>query len=110
MLPSLLDHAVEFLDVDETPAILSLRRLCMVDGFKFSWDGKRSAQLVNPKGRRLPITIEESVPYVYHQSFGVAPKRAMPLRLTSSPESEGAVTTTFDPKGLSSSSSEVHQI
>ena len=58
-----LDREVEFIIVADSPPLLSVGRLCMLEGFGFFWPPKKSPWLVSPTGKRIPLSVHDFVPY-----------------------------------------------
>ena len=58
-----LDRTVEFVIVKDSPPLLSVGRLCMLEGFGFFWPPRRTPWLVSPDGRKINLQVHDFVPY-----------------------------------------------
>ena len=48
----------------ESPSIISLGRLCMLDGFSLHWPAGESPFIIDPTGHRIDMTVHGFVPYI----------------------------------------------
>ena len=60
--------------LENTPAVLSVGRRCMVDGYEFHWPKFKKPYLISPNGYRIELEVENFAPYIreYYKS-NVAP-------------------------------------
>ena len=59
-----LDSAVHPYLVKSTPAVLSLGKLCMEQGFAFHWPAHGNPVLVTPDGKSVCLQVENNCPYL----------------------------------------------
>jgi hypothetical protein len=59
-----LDEQLEVRVLDNTPAVLSVGRRCMEDGYTFVWHPGKLPYFVLPSGKRVPLEVEGYVPYL----------------------------------------------
>jgi hypothetical protein len=57
------NELVTVLLLDDTPAVLSLGRLCDTNGFTFHWSSTEAPYLQKPGGRKIYCPVEQNVPY-----------------------------------------------
>jgi hypothetical protein len=59
-----LRENIDALLLDSTPAVLSVGRRCMVDGYRFVWPPKETPYFIDPDGRRIDMEVDGFVPYI----------------------------------------------
>ena len=59
-----LDEDIVPLVLKSTPAVLSLGKRCMQDGYAFEWQPHKTPTLTTPSGRRIDLVVEGNVPYL----------------------------------------------
>ena len=59
------DIDLDFVVMKQTPGVISVGELCLDRGFTFHWPSGRSPYLVLPGGRRLALTVDGKIPYLY---------------------------------------------
>ena len=59
-----LDEDIVPLVLKSTPAVLSLGKRCMQDGYAFEWLPHKTPTLTTPSGRRIDLVVEGNVPYL----------------------------------------------
>ena len=67
VLLGLWDHEITAIVVDGSPPLISLGRLCFLNGFSFKWPKSRCPKLFTPDGFPIPLEIDEFVPHVHHR-------------------------------------------
>ncbi len=59
--------------VDISPALLSLGKRCMLDGFSFNWPAYQRPTLTTPQGKDVLLPVENSLPWLTPQCDVAAP-------------------------------------
>ena len=59
-----LGESVSPLILEESPAVLSIGRRCMLDGYEFHWPKYKKPYLISPNGYRIELEVENFVPYL----------------------------------------------
>ena len=59
-----LGETVKPLVLENTPAVLSIGRRCMIDGYSFHWPKFKKPHLISPNGYKIVLEIENFVPYL----------------------------------------------
>jgi hypothetical protein len=65
----LKEHVYPLL-LDSTPAVLSVGRRCMEDGFSFHWPAGGNPVFVSPNGTQLVCEVDNFVPYLPERPLG----------------------------------------
>ena len=52
----------------ETPAVVTVGRRCMKDGFSFSWPAGESPFFTRPDGRKVTLHVDNFVPYIIERA------------------------------------------
>ena len=55
---------MEFTLLPQSPSIISLGRLCMLDGFSLHWPAGQTPYLIDPSGQRIDLDVDRFVPYI----------------------------------------------
>ena len=58
-----LDRSIEFIVVKDSPPLLSVGRLCMLEGLGFYWPPRKTPWLISPAGKRIHLSVHDFVPY-----------------------------------------------
>ena len=58
-----LDCIKEFMVVKDSPPLLSVGRLCMLEGLGFYWPPRKTPWLSSPAGQRTNFSVHDFVPY-----------------------------------------------
>ena len=53
--------------MEQTPAVLSIGRRCMQQGYSFHWPASKSPYFVKPGGEKIVCDVHAFVPYVRHR-------------------------------------------
>ena len=53
--------------MEQTPAVLSIGRRCMKDGYSFHWPASTSPYFITPEGKRIVCEVHAFVPYMNHR-------------------------------------------
>ena len=48
----------------DTPAVLSVGKRCMEQGFTFHWEAGRNPIMTNPEGLVVELEVEKNIPYL----------------------------------------------
>jgi hypothetical protein len=73
--------AVEALVLESTPAVLSIGRRCMEQGYTFEWKPRRAPTLRSPNGAVVTLEVIDNIPYLRPASRGCGTARiALPVR------------------------------
>ena len=59
------DIDLDFVVMKQTPGVISVGELCLDRGFSFHWPSGKSPYLILPGGRRLNLTVDGKIPYLY---------------------------------------------
>ncbi len=59
-----LDQGVKPYLLRDTPAVLSVGKRCMEQGFTFHWEAGRDPIMINPDGLVVELEVERNIPYV----------------------------------------------
>ena len=77
-----LGHA-DVLLLDETPAVFSIGKRVMNEGYSFVWKNNRQPYLIDSKGIKIPLEVEGDIPYLIDDS---KPSYACPVPAESAEE------------------------
>ena len=69
-----LERTVEFIIVKDSPPLLSVGRLCMLEGYGFFWPPRQIPWLISPTGRRINLQVHDFVPYCSANKPAAEPK------------------------------------
>ena len=58
--------------LEKTPAVLSIGRRCMVDGYSFHWQKFKNPYLISPNGYKIELEVENFCPYL-REYYATAP-------------------------------------
>ena len=87
MQVSALREVVSPYVLENTPAVLSIGKRCMQDGYEFRWRPNKAPYFITPQGRKVVFEVENFVPYFRENPCGdqgeaayasPAPQRAAP--------------------------------
>jgi hypothetical protein len=53
--------------MEQTPAVLSIGRRCMLHGYSFHWPASKSPYFVKPDGEKIVCDVHSYVPYIRHR-------------------------------------------
>ena len=82
--------AIEALVLDSTPAVLSIGRRCMREGYTFEWHPYQAPTLRNPDGFVVTLDVIDNVPYLRPASASCrAVNIALPVLAVSAPAAPG---------------------
>ena len=59
-----LKRGMKFALLPHSPSIISLGRLCMLDGFSLHWPARQAPYLIDPGGHKIELMVESFVPYI----------------------------------------------
>ena len=62
-VPALKDR-LTFALLPNSPSIISLGRLCMLEGFSLHWPRSKDPYLLDPNGTRIDLEVDTYVPYI----------------------------------------------
>merc|ERR1712107_876117 len=72
-----LKKGVDFTLLPDSPSIISLGRLCMLDGFSLHWPTKHAPYLIDPSGHRIDLVVDGYVPYISNAQLDTAGVKSM---------------------------------
>ena len=59
-----LSLPIQPLVLADSPAVLSLGKRCLEDGYSFHWPAGEQPTFVGPDGKHIPLIVRHNVPYV----------------------------------------------
>ena len=67
--------------LDSTPAVLSVGKLCMEEGYDFIWRKYKTPYMTTPEGKKLTLQVDQNVPFLV-EYVEACPAQAPPGSLT----------------------------
>ena len=75
-----LHQSIQPLVLQDSPAVLSLGKRCVEDGYTFMWPAGELPRLLAPNGSEVPLIVRQNVPYVQARLLATPAPVSSPAR------------------------------